>query len=199
MYTIAPDGSCLTWLTNGDVDSGLATWAPGAGASAAGCGTGRPARHEQPAPARGKWWLGRDFGAAMLSSVDGRTLGYDDCSAFDPHACPPALSLYQQDMCHGGPAQRGFVQALRGLRRQRGAVVATLDRGDSLSLVVLTGRSAITVDVQTRMTPKRRRALFDQVLRALRRVGSARPAKLPPPRVDASLRRLLGTRVAVCS
>ena len=198
VYTIAPDGSCLTWLTNGDVNSGLAAWAPGAGASAAGCGTDRPPRREQPAPARGKWWLGRDFGAAMLSSVDGSALGYDDCSAFDPRACPPPLSLYQRDMCHGGPAQRGFAGALRGLRRQRGALVGTLDRGDSLSLVVLAGRSAITVDVETRITPKRRRARFGQIVAGLRRVGSAAPSKLPSPRVDASLRKLLGKRVAVC-
>src|SRR3954454_21083510 len=75
VYTIAPDGSCLTWLTNGDVASGLASWAPGAGASAAGCGTDRPALREQHAPARGRWWLGRDFGAAMLSSVEKEALG----------------------------------------------------------------------------------------------------------------------------
>jgi hypothetical protein len=134
----------------------------------------------------------------MLSSVDKEALGYGDCSAFQPRDCPPPLSLSQRDMCHGGPAQRGFVAALRGLREQRGALVGTLDRGDSLSLVVLTGRSAITVDVETRITPKRRRALFDQIVAGLRRVGSAAPKRLPSPRVDASLRNVLGKRVAAC-
>ncbi len=199
VYTIAPDGSCLTWLTNGDRASGLAVWAPGAGASAAGCGTARTALHEQRAPKRGRWWLGRDFGAAMLSYVDRRALGYSDCSAFEPRDCPPSLSFHQQDMCHGGPAQRGFVQRLANLRRVRGgALAATFDRGDSISLVVLTGRTAITLDIETTITPKRRRALFDQIVAGLRRVGSAAPKKLPAPRVHASLRKLLGTRVAVC-
>src|SRR4051812_23432818 len=199
VYTIAPDGSCLTWLTNGDSDSGQPAWAPGAGAAAAGCGTDRAPLQEQRAPTRGRWWLGRDFGAAMLSSVDREALGYGDCSAFEPRDCPPPLSLYQQDMCHGGPAQRGFAQGLGTLRRVRGgALAATFDRGDSISLVVLTGRSAITVDVETRISAKQRRVLFDQVIGALRRVGSARSAKLAPPRVDASLRKVLSTRVAVC-
>lgn len=101
-------------------------------------------------------------------------------------------------MCHGGPGQRGFVGALANFRRVRGALTATLNRGDSISLVVLTGRSAITVDLTTRVAPKARRALFDRIVAGLRRVGSAAPKKLPPPRVDKSLRRLLDTRVAVC-
>jgi hypothetical protein len=200
VYTIAPDGSCLTWLTNGDVDSGLPVWAPGAGASAAGCGTDRPALQELRVPARlrGSWWLGRSFGSALLSTADSNAFDYGDCSAFAPRDCPPPFSLYQRDMCHGGPAQRGFVQALRALRRQRGALTATLDRGDSIGLVVLTGRSAITVDVGTRITPKRSRALFAQILAGLRRVGSGAPKKLPPPQVDKSLRRFLNADVSTC-
>ncbi len=200
VYTIAPDGSCLTWLTNGDTDSGLPAWAPGAGPSAAGCGTDRAPLQELrvPARARGAWWLGRSFGAAMLSGAGSKVFEYDECSAFSPRDCPPPFSLNQQDMCHGGRAQRGFVQALENFRRMRGAVTATLNRGDSISLVVLTGRSAITVDVSVAITPKRRHALFDQIVAGLRRVGSAAPKKLPPPRVGASLRRVLGTRVAVC-
>jgi dipeptidyl aminopeptidase/acylaminoacyl peptidase len=197
VYTIAPDGSCLTWLTNGDRDSGDPAWAPGATA-APGCGTGRPARHEQRAPRRGTWWLGRDFGAAMLSTADRETVDYGDCSAFDPRDCPPPFSLHERDMCHGGPAQRGFVQALTHFRRARGALTATLDRGDSVSLVVLTGRSAITVDLQTSITSKARRALFGRIVAGLRRAGFAHRSKLAPPRVDTSLRRLLTASVAVC-
>src|SRR3954451_17577100 len=198
VYTIAPDGSCLTWLTNGDQDSGLPDWAPGSATSAAGCDTNRPALQEQRAPARGTWWLGRSFGTAMLSSVESNSLGYTDCSAFRPRDCPPPFFLEQRDMCHGGPAQRGFVEGLEHLRRARGAMTATIDRGDSVSLVVLTGRSAITIDLQTRITPKRRRALFDQIVAGLRRVGASRGAKLPPPRVDSSLRRLLHAGVSTC-
>jgi TolB protein len=198
VYTIAPDGSCLTWLTNGDRDSGLPAWAPGTGASAAGCGTDRPALHEQRAPAQGTWWLGRDFGAAMLSSIDSGSLDYGDCSAFAPRDCPPPFSLHRRDMCHGGPAQRGFVQALEHFRRTRGALTATLNRGDSISLVILTGRTAITVDLETSVTPKARRALFDRIVASLRRVGSANRPKLPPPRVDKRLRRFLNSPVAVC-
>src|SRR5262249_31142943 len=144
VYTIAPDGSCLTWLTNGDVASGSPAWAPG-GASAPGCGTGRPALHEQPAPKRGPWWLGRDFGAAMPSAAHSPSGGSRDSPALAPRDCPPPFYLHQQDMCHGGPAQRGFVGALENFRRVRGALTATLNRGDSISLVVLAGRSAITV------------------------------------------------------
>ncbi len=183
VYTIAPDGSCLTWLTNGDNASGLPAWAPGTGTSAGGCGTDRPALQELrvPARARGSWWLGRRFGAAMLSAVDGSAFDYRDCAAFAPRDCPPPFSLDQQDMCHGGPAQRGFVQGFGTLRRVRGgALTTTLNGGDSLRLVVLTGRWAITVDLGTRVAPKRRRALFDAIIAGLRRVGSGPTAKLPP-------------------
>jgi hypothetical protein len=67
-----------------------------------------------------------------------------------------------------------------------------------VGLVVLTGRSAITIDLLTRMAAKPRRELFDRIVAGLRRVGSAAPKKLPPPRVDRSLRRYLRARVAVC-
>ncbi len=180
------------------MDSGLPAWAPGGGASAAGCGTDRPALQELRAPKRGTWWLGRAFGTAMVSAADSSSVDYGDCSAFDPRACPPPFSVHQQDMCHGGPAQRGFVQALEHFRRVRGALTATLNRDDSISLVVLTGRTAITVDLNARIAPKPRRALFDRIVAGLRRVGSAGRPKLPAPRVDASLRKYLTTSVAVC-
>jgi hypothetical protein len=197
VYTIAPDGSCLTWLTNGDRDSGQPAWAPG-GTAAPGCGTDRPPLQEQDAPARGTWWLGRSFGAAMLSGIEVPSIDYGDCSAFDPRACPPPFSLHQQDMCRGTREQRGFVQALEHFRRVRGALTATLDRGDSISLVVLTGRWALTVDFATSASPKTRRALLDRIVAGLRRVGSRAPKRLPAPRVRKSLRRLLNTYVAVC-
>jgi Tol biopolymer transport system component len=207
VYTIAPDGTCLTWLTNGDEASGLPVWAPGAGASAAsGCGgVNRPALIELKLPKRahGAWWVGRPMGAALLSSVDGHGRGaifsYDDCSAFAPGDCPPGFSLSSQDMCHGGPAQRGFAQSLGTLRRARGgALAATRNGGDEISLVVLSGRSAITVQLARRVAPKQRRALFDQVIAGLRPYGSRRAAKLPPPRVDKSLRRFLKRDLAAC-
>jgi len=199
VYTIAPDGSCLTWLTNGDRDSGVATWAPGSGASAAGCGTDRPALQEQRAPKRGTWWLGRAFGTAMVTAADSNSVDYGDCSAFDPRKCPPPFSISEQDMCHGGPAQRGFVQSLSEYRRVRGGALAALrDRGDAMGLVVLTGRTAITVDVNVTITAKARRALFARIVAGLRRAGFGHRARLPAPKVDASLRRYLSTPVATC-
>jgi Tol biopolymer transport system component len=198
IYTVAPDGSCLTWLTNGDVDSALPAWAPG-GTSAVGCATDRAPLQELRAPARGTWWLGRSFGTAMLSSADSSGVDYDDCSAFDPRACPGPFEFFVNDMCRERPALRDYLEAVGKFRRVRGGALAgTLNRVDGVSLVVLAGRTAITVYFDTKIAPKPRRALFDRIIARLRQVGSPHRAKLPPPRVDASLRKVLSTRVAVC-
>jgi WD40-like Beta Propeller Repeat len=197
IYTIAPDGSCLTWLTNGTASASPA-WMPGGGVSAApGCGgLGRPPLVEvaPTARARGSYWPGPALGAAFLSEVQGRgretAYFYDDCSAFDPEDCPRAFSVTQQDSCRDRLSLRHLLRASTRTRRIRGGALLVTSRNDGgAPALVLTGRSAISVRVDAEQLTARDRALVARVVAALRPYGASRPGRLPKARVAASLRR----------
>ena len=68
LYSIAPDGSCLTWLTNGVPSSGDPSWRPGSGDSfTANCDPkARPVSYTPPKPSRhrGNLWLGAKHNGA---------------------------------------------------------------------------------------------------------------------------------------
>jgi Tol biopolymer transport system component len=99
VYSIAPDGSCLTWLTNGAPASGSPVWRPPAGPSTdpGACGgADRPALVEIPTGAAARerrfqpYWLGPMFGTRLLSGTDPKNPGffdYFDCASFDRASC----------------------------------------------------------------------------------------------------------------
>src|SRR5205085_7264010 len=77
LYSIRPDGSCLTWLTNGSASSGDPTWEPGIGLSSdpGSCGPVQrtPLTESQPPP-RGPlnvpmYWLGPVGPGSLLLSL----------------------------------------------------------------------------------------------------------------------------------
>ena len=100
LYSIEPDGDCLTWLTNGTADSGDPTWHPAPGATEpAGCGaTPRPPLVEVDlGPATGfdtgrPLWLGKRYRGLLLSDVDSGPhelfFGYLDCGRYRARECP---------------------------------------------------------------------------------------------------------------
>jgi len=198
VYTIAPDGSCLTWLTNGTPGSGTPDWAPGPGVAAPpACGAGdrQPLVEVEPTRrARGSRWLGPQLGTALLSHVQGRgratLFAYEDCSEFDPRACLPAFVLVQHDSCRRRAALRFELRALRNPRRVRGGAI----RGDSPGLI-LTGRTAMRVQIVTEATRVQRKALYARVLGALRRSGEEPGGRLPAPVLPRNLKHHLPPRL----
>jgi Tol biopolymer transport system component len=112
LYSIRPDGGCLTWLTNGTPASTAPHWRPGAGGSSepGGCGdSARPAlietdlgdvaRLEGPPPL----WLGRSFRGLLLTGTvrmrPGVEFKYDDCARYEPRECPAPLYVSQASVC----------------------------------------------------------------------------------------------------
>jgi Tol biopolymer transport system component len=141
VYSIAADGSCLTWLTNGVPESGAATWRPASGGrfDPGSCDpASRPARVDSPRLPRrgGGLWLGARHDGLLLSQVSGHFLHYGDCERFS--GCSDTVEL------SNGRACRSMVPRNPRRRfRMRGAVVIY---DGPLSLAwVLSGRVATTI------------------------------------------------------
>ena len=198
VYTIAPDGSCLTWLTNGTPGSGAPAWLPGPGTAAPpACGADRAPLVETTAPksARGAWWVGSRMGTALLSDVQGRgrttSFSYQDCAAFDPKRCRPLFLLGQSDTCRPPANLKYELRDLVGARRVRGGAILT-DGHAGAHGVILTGRSLIRLQLTSGGAA---RPVYARVVRALRPAGGTRSATLPSPRLPAKLARLLPASV----
>ena len=174
LYTVAPDGSCLTWLTNGAQASTAPTWLAGSAVTAAACGgAGRAPLADAPPPPRGRWWVGARMGSALLSDHYRPTVSYEDCAAFAAKDCLPLFLLSQRRAC-------GSHDALVHPRRVRGALVAD-PAGESPLGRIVTGRTLIRVQFQSPAGAKRRHELMTRIANALQKVGEKRTRVLAPP------------------
>src|SRR3954447_14469392 len=181
IYSTRPDGSCLTWLTNGSPNSSSPAWQPGLGRSSdpGGCGaTSRPpivdvsvkrARTIRGAPV---WWLGRVTPERLLLSElvtggSGSFFAYGDCASYYASDCPRAVGQSSDVTCKRHlPAL--FDATARRIRRVRGSAIAyTPSEPDALT-EVYTGRATVGLDARK---PSRVDALAAQ----LRRLGARRP------------------------
>lgn len=217
IYSISPDGSCLTWLTNGTQASYDPAWRPGGGNSdPAGCGAAsrQPLYTTDERPLRrvrafDPLWLGRSFGSMMLSDVDldreGLFLHYADCSAFEPEHCFGGIQLSAQSVCE--PRQLELMGSSGRLRGFRGVPIENF--GSEAGYEVYSGRAVFGLGLDN--TPLDERVALRAhrpALRALRpyplmRAAARLPAaRLPAPvvrrvRRASRLRRRLGSVQAV--
>lgn len=201
LYSIEPDGSCLTWLTNGFPASFTPDWQPDplAATAPSGCGAvprrplvevrGREARrvdHFKPL------WLGKRYRSMLLTNVSAREGGarfsYTDCGRFDPRDCGPSVYLSERWSCSGSSI--GFRRPLR-LRKRRGALVSVPGRFGGLA--VNSGAARVEID----LAGADQRGLHQKmgVVEALRHLRESSPAgRLArahlPRRVLRQLRRL---------
>jgi Tol biopolymer transport system component len=206
LYTIRPDGSCLTWLTNGSPASDDPAWRekPDSSSRPRGCG---------PTPLRARiavdtrqvraidrppiYWLGKRHGDLLLThaevirgSVGQVYLHYDDCARFRPRACPRPLQLQEVSVCsrHGSstlpvldePGWAGHVRAFAA----HGLLM--VDIGDGIGAVV----GSTHVRLFGELGGARGRRQLVSTARRLRQIG--RPgAALPPPTLPRALLRKL--------
>ncbi len=203
VYSVAPDGSCLTWLTNGNVASGMPSWSPDAtDATPSACGSAgrKPLIERRPAPRQASaLWLGPNVHGALFSGSGGRGRGaymdYSDCAVFAPRRCPQLFSLAESDACTAGFALRYGFRRLRGVRRVGRALFARRE-GDDRPYILL-GRSAVLVDADGRAAARRR--LYRRVAAALRPAsGSRLPGLAMDPRLRAELPRRFRRSIATC-
>jgi len=191
IYSIRPDGSCLTWLTNGSPVSDEPAWrrAPGTSSDPGGCGsTHRPplvrvdlrrvrAFHEHPV-----YWFGKRYGDLLLFDAEvGRdvSLIYDDCGSYQPFDCPAPIQLQETSVCSRSTTLSVVAQPhYRPMRAfaARGLLIVDIGQGD---LSVITGLTHVRIFPDARrQRGANRRALA--AVRDLRPIG--RPARpLPPP------------------
>lgn len=201
VYSVAPDGSCLTWLTNGSPGSGSPDWrpAPPGSSDPRGCGAvGRPALVDidfsRAAAPRDHpvFWLGRDFENLLVSDVRARRAGvffhYADCGAFQPRDCPVAIQLETESVCQAGGILPEYLAQAR-LARVRGALVGFFPADGGA--FALTGGASVRINFEGRLVDRRAASRAREVVRGLRPVGQDAPPSqsLPPPMLPRSLVR----------
>jgi Tol biopolymer transport system component len=208
LYSIRPDGSCLTWLTNGSPASDEPAWrnAPGSSSGPRGCGRtrlqARIAVDTRQVRAIGRppvYWLGAHHRGLLLThtevirggrSVDSVYLHYNDCARFRPRGCPRPLQLQEVSVCsrHGSstlrvvdePEWAGHARAFAA----HGLLV--VDIGDGLGVVA----GATHVRLFGELGGARGRRQLINTARRLRQIG--RPgAALPAPTLPRALLRKL--------
>ncbi|MGA7395810.1 MAG: hypothetical protein WBW62_00020, partial [Solirubrobacterales bacterium] len=114
IYTVEPDGQCLTWLTNGTPESTMPTWneTTGPATSPGGCGDReRPVLQEVSIPAKyyGKvtgLWLGDEFNGQLYAGTAGPYPDqpfagryYTDCANYQPRKCGPGFETLELSIC----------------------------------------------------------------------------------------------------
>ena len=198
IYSIRPDGSCLTWLTNGSPDSREPAWrnAPGTPTDPGGCGATkrRPLvsvdlRRVRAVNDHPVFWLGKRYGDLLLSHAEaGRDVGlvYSDCASYHPRECPAPIQLQETSVCSRNTTLSVVAQPrYRPMRvfAERGLLFVDIGQGD---LSVITGRAHVRIfpDARSRRGANRRALAAVQHLRRMGRPA----APLPPPALP---RRLL--------
>lgn len=117
IYSVKPNGSCLTWLTNGSPASTDPEWVPSDLTSSpdeCGMRTRRPLVEVKPARSKGRFaaprlWAGPRLGERLLSSVEyvipssrWDSYTYGDCSSFHRSSCGQPISVEVGPAC-GAP------------------------------------------------------------------------------------------------
>jgi Tol biopolymer transport system component len=167
LYAVRPDGSCLTWLTNGTALSSSPAYEPGAGLSAdpGGCG---PTQREPLVETDTRkvesfktfpiWWLGRVTPDGLLltgAEADRREalFRYADCGRFDPKDCGPPLHVSNSDLCAGAQPLREAGHRNSSERLARGALLSEWREDDFGFFELYTGRTWLEINTDAETPP----------------------------------------------
>jgi Tol biopolymer transport system component len=208
LYSIRPDGSCLTWLTNGTPASDGPAWrnTPGSSSRPRACGP-TPLRTRIAVDTRQVravdrlpvFWLGTHHKGLLLTYTevlrDGRGadlvyLQYNDCGRFRPRGCPQPLQLQEASVCsRHGSSTLGVVHAPEWAGHVRAFAahgLLVIDIGDGLGVVA----GSTHVRLFGELGGARGRRQLINTARRLRQIGRPRAA-LPAPTLPRALLRKL--------
>lgn len=204
IYSVKPDGSCLTWLTNGTPASTDPEWVPSPHSTkSANCGMRNRSPLVEVTPSRNKGkfasprlWAGPRVDERLLSSVESVIPGsrwdvysYGDCASFYRAACGRPISVEVGPVC-GAPF--GPALTLGSIRRttllKRGVLITSRTAGRRLQASRLLTRSAQVVVGADRINspgigPKVSTKDHIQVLRRLRTIEGQRVERFGPSRI----------------
>ncbi|MDQ2700663.1 MAG: hypothetical protein M3Y23_04970, partial [Actinomycetota bacterium] len=172
IYSIRPDGSCLTWLTNGAPESGDPNWSPASGPDSdpGSCGaTGREVVIDplpSPRPRIGgkriaypRLWPGPVHQGKVLTLpyLEGDNLIYFDCAYFRRSACPFTYTeLDSREICAHGLDDLLDNGGYRGMTEHRDALVTkpATDPDENRQVLMLTGRQLIEIQLEDELFRK---------------------------------------------
>ena len=190
IYSIRPDGSCLTWLTNGTPASIDPAWrnVPGSSSDPGGCGATRrrplvrvDLRSVRAFDGHPVYWLGKRYGNLLLSFAEaGRDVAfvYDDCASYNPRDCPPPIQLQETSVCSRQTTLAVIAQPNYSPMRvfaADGLLFVDIGQGD---LGVITGTAHVRVfpDARSRRGANRRALTAVRSLRPIGQRAGALPA-----------------------
>jgi len=214
IYTVKPDGSCLTWLTNGSPESETPSWdpdpdrsfAPGECGAAIGL-TALVEFHDQKPPTWGphyNLWAGPRVQGRLLSSpapADWGTVDYADCAYFNRSRCEGPVYIGFQSQCDSIASNVEYGNAVSVTTRRGAIVVRTKKDGHLSGTLVSTGRKDVIIGQDDwdfphedmkwgRQTPFSDHLAFIDALRPLKSNGPP-SGDLPKPRISMQVSRYL--------
>lgn len=200
VYSVAPDGSCLNWLTNGSPKSIEPVWDPSGGFTDPGsCEShGRPVLAERELSDDADvetppFWSGPASGSRVFSGEDEGVfptfLLYTDCSLYDPSKCHSTYQFSIPNCGYGTVPVRLFSYRGRvSIRTVRGVPVVFVDsRGEAADAAFAwTGKWLMEVMDDPDSSDAERR----QMISNLRRPGfDSTSNDLPRPRLPLRVKR----------
>jgi hypothetical protein len=204
VYSVTPDGDCVTWITNGTPYSTLPSFRPRSG-DRFDPGSCDPAGHHlrpgfpKPQPFAGGLWLGPDFHGLLISQTDiPGDVVYADCSRFDAKQCPLPVYLHADTTCDAGhwSAWNEAINLGYHFTKVDGAVLAHVDRVDAGML--FSGAAVTRIDIGIDRT-QTTLARTTHVAQALRPYAAEHPRRLPASRVPRTLAHRLDRTAHVVS
>ncbi|MCB0859973.1 MAG: PD40 domain-containing protein [Solirubrobacterales bacterium] len=204
IYSVRPDGACLTWLTNGTPASTDPEWVPSDLPTApekCGMRNRRPLVEVEPARNKNRFvmprlWAGPRVGERLLSSVEYVIPGsrwdaytYGDCSSFHRVSCGAPISIEVGPVC-GAPFGPSLdVGPNWRARSLRGGILITSTTGKRRLRAsrLLTPAAQVVVGsnnvFQQGIGPKVSMKDHLQLLRQLRRVDGRPIKRFGPPKI----------------
>lgn len=188
IYSVAPDGTCLTRLTNGSPDSYLPAWSPEPGRSSepAACGDAAPdpivdipiSKHITDLKLT-PLWAGESVGNELLSDVfkDGRGVSftYWHCSALHAADCLPPIEIESGPTCEDKSDSVLYSGSFVGLTRFRGGLLMRSKATERYGFETSFFSGGVETTIRTQPTFRGRkvsRSVHRQVLNQLRPVTS---------------------------
>lgn len=193
IYAMRADGHCQTRLTNSSVSNTSPSWQSTGRTSAPSTGQCQPRKRIRPTvdvnlkPAKSFkkfpiYYLGKKFGALLLSNAEKDIFLYWDCSKDRSKDCPPGLEIQVESVCN----RPSLTLASNAKRHYKTRGALAVYKGYEGGTRVYTGRVVVSIFPGNQAQTKK-------AIKALRRVNgrNRRDRRLPPPMLPSTVLKKL--------